>query len=169
MEENIFLTFWFPVFSFIISLGVAISFWLSDWYKTNQHQKYLKTTVNNNIQQLIKILESIYVQAEKIEDDDQKAKNLSYYFLRQVNRIELIRINVENYLVQISKNTQYKIEIRKILDIENWLLETYDRPDVSNEEKFFIWKEDVGILRINTKKAVELATELKIIEPITVG
>ena len=168
MDENGFITFWFPIISFIISLVVAVSFWGSDLYKTRQHQGYLKTTVNNNIQELVQILEYVYSRAEEIEDDDQKARNLSYYFLRQVNRIELLRINVENYLVQIQKNTQYKKEIRKIIDVENWLLETYNRPDISNEEKYFLWKEDVGVLRTNTRKAVKLATKLKIINPITI-
>jgi len=168
MEDNTFLSFWFPILLSVTSIGLALFFWAFDWCKTRQHQSYLKTTINNNISDLIKILESIYVQADMIEDDDQKAKNLSYYFTRQVNRIELIRLNVENYLVQIDKNINYKSNIRKIIDVENWLLETYNRPDISNDDKFYIWKEDIGVLKRKTSTAVGLANNLKITEPLTV-
>ena len=168
MDDGIFLNFWFPVILSVTCIGLALSFWIVDGYKIRQHQGYLKTIINHNISDLVKILESIYVRADMIENDDQKAKELFYYFARQTSRIELIRLNVENYLVQITKNTNYKLEIHKIIDVENWLLKTYNRLDISNDYKFYIWKEDIGMLKHKTKIVVNTANSLKITKPLIV-
>lgn len=158
----------FAITSFIISVGLAISFWLSQVWGSRQHQKYIKQSISNNIKDLIEIVEKLYSKADSTYSDNQ-AKNAYEYFSRKINRMELLRINVDNLLTQLKKDDKYKQKIKSILEIESWLLDTYNNPTIDDTNKFYLWKTNTGELMTQTQNIVNIATELKIKKPITIS
>lgn len=156
-----------PTYSTLITFVVSIVFgfllWLFNFMRDRDHQKYLKKIIENNTRDLIQIINKISADVELINDNDENAKRLAQYFSRKIGRLELLRVNVENQLTQLKdKDEKYKKNIRKILESENIILETYDRIDIPDESRFHLWKKDPKILQENVEKILNIASELKI-------
>ncbi len=169
-NSNIFMTFWFPILSFCISIGVAISFFASDKLKERNHQKQVKEIIDNNIEQLTKICNRLYVDLDDIHgissDDERKAKEISTYFERQVTRLEMLRINIGNQLTYVKGDKSYISKIKNVLNAQDLIMEKCNRPDIPIKYKLSLWKENKEELQENTGKIIEIAKNLKIITSV---
>ena len=160
---------WFPIFTFAASLGFGLYVFLSRRDDEKKHQQYIRQTIDNNIRELVTITNTIHARSEEVYDSNAKAKLLESYFSRQVRRLELLRLNVENKLPQLANKYEYTKNVKQILEIQSWLIEKYDDPTVAKERRFYLWKEDHsgGELTDKTQNLVDIATKMNIIKPVT--
>lgn len=159
---------WLSSISLAISVGIGLAFGLTQWSTRRKHQQYIKKTINNNIRDLVRIIEILNNKTDNTYEDNQVMKNVYIYFSRKVDRLRLLRLNVENLLTQLTGNDEYKQEITAILNIESWMMETFDRT-MDDEKKYYLWKRNSEKLMNKTRSIVTIATKLKIITPVVVS
>lgn len=166
-DPNFFMNTVFPIASLAISIGVGVSFWLSDQFKESKHQKNIKNIINSNVEQLCSICNRLYVDVDEIAgntgQDMEKAKQLSQYFNRNMVRLEMLRLNIENQLVLLKGDDNYTTQIKNILKDEDWIIEKCNRPDIPEHYKLSLWKENRDDLQKKTHDVIDIAKSLKII------
>jgi len=159
----------FAIFSFLISIGLAISFFVSNLVRDWLHQKTIKNIIKNNILQLTKIYDRIYVDVDEItgvgESDQNRASEIALYFERKHTRIEMIRMNIANQLAHISNDKSYHKSVNEILEDLDIIMEKCYNPKLQLKYQLAIWQDNKDLIQSTTKNTVNIAKEkLKIIK-----
>lgn len=116
----------------------------------------------------MRILESLYVRAEGAERGEREAKVACAYFARHTRRLEALRLSVENLLPWVDRDYGYAGTVRRILEVESWLIDRYHDPTVPEGARFNLWTAGASVLREKTGAAVKAATSLNIVKPVTI-
>lgn len=142
----------------------------SRWSDKKKHQQYVKKVIDNNIRDLVKITRTIHSKSENVYNSDEAAMMLESYFTRHVRRLELLRLNIENNLPQLTDESSYTNSVVKMLEIESWLVDKFDDPTVSKNKRFYLWKEcsENSELTNKTRDLVNIATKLNIEKPVSI-
>ena len=153
----------FPIIAFMASVGFGLYVFFSRRQDEKKHQRYIKKIIDNNIRELVDITSMIHARSENVHDSDAEAKLLELYFSRQVRRLELLRLNVENQLPQLADENNYTKNIKTIIEIQSWLIEKYNDPTITKENRFYLWKDrGSSELTDKTRNLVNIATKLNI-------
>jgi len=153
----------FAIISFGISIILAISFFASNIVKDLVHQKTVKNIIKNNILQLTKIYDRIYVDVDEItgigESDQERASEIAQYFERKHTRIEMIRINIENQLVHIAKKDTFHESVSEILNDLDIIMEKCYNPKLPLKYQLSVWQGNKDLIQATTKNTVNVAVE----------
>ena len=143
--------------SVVYVLGIYV-FWKGQLIR----EKYIQKTINEKVQELTEIISIIYERSENVHDSDAEAHLLEQYFSRQIRRITLLSLHIENQLYRLGENNDYEKDIKTVLKIALWLLEKYDDPTITNKSRFYLWK-DRGSSELTDKTIVivDIAKKLK--------
>lgn len=159
----------FAIISFVISIGLAISFFVSNLIKDWLYHKKVKNIIKNNILQLTKIYDRIYVDVDEItgirESDQRRISEIVLYFARKHTRIEMIRINIENQLAHLTKKDAYHDSVDEILEDLDTIMEKCYNPKLPLKYQLAVWQNNNDLIKATTKNTVNVATkQLKIIK-----
>lgn len=153
----------FAMTSFVISILLAIAFFLSNVIRNFQHQRMVKKIIENNILQLTKIYNRLYADVGEIngisESDQQRVSEITLYFERKHTRIEMIRMNVENQLAHITKINSYYRSVNEILDDLDIIMEKCYNPKLPLKYQLSTWQDNRDIIQSTTRNTITVARE----------
>ena len=156
----------------LVSIAFGAAMTVSFWYLRNSQEKkrerHVRSAIGNHVSNLVDILENVYNRAEKAEQGDREAKVACAYFAKYVHRLEALRLSVENLLPELDQDAKYVREVRKILEVESWLIDRYHDPTIPDGKRFHLWNSGVAGLEQKTRNAVDAASSLGIVEHVTI-
>ena len=154
--------------SMAASIGVAATFWVLHTGQEKRRERLAKRAIGNHVADLVRTLESLYARAEGAERGEREAKAACAYFARHTRRLEALRLSVENLLPWVDRDDGYAGTVRRILEVESWLIDKYHDPTVPEGARFNLWTSGASVLREKTGAAVKAATSLNIVKPVTI-
>lgn len=133
-------------------------------------QKELKKDIDHDVKELIDMINTIHARSTEIYDDKAEAITMDAFFTKQIRRLEILRNTIQIKTGFLYNNEDYKDDIEKILEVQLWLLEKYDDPTVPKDKRHYIWLKEAesSELQNKTKTVIDIATKLKINEPVTI-
>lgn len=156
------------VVSMAASIAMTVTFWALRNSQEKRRARHVRRAIGNHVADLVRILESLYSRAEGAERGEREAKVACAYFAKNTQRLEALRLSVENLLPELDQNDKYVGTVRRILDVESWLIDRYHDPTVPEGARFNLWMSGASSLREKTRAAVKAATSLNIVKPITI-
>ena len=156
------------VASMAASVVMTVTFWVLRGSQEKRRERHVRRAISNHVADLVRILEGLYGRAEGAERGEREAKAACAYFARHAQRLEALRLSVENLLPELDQNDRYVGTVRRILDVETWLIDRYHDPTVPEGARFNLWTSGAHTLGEKTRAAVEAATSLSIVKPVTI-
>lgn len=130
--------------------------------------RHARRAADNHVRAFIQILENVCNRAEKADRGVMEARAACTYFEKNVHRIELLRMNVENLLPKLDQDAKYAESVRRILDVAIWLVDTYHDPTLPADKRFYLWTSGAGLLESKTRTALREATSINIVKPLVI-
>ena len=149
-----------PVLTVVVGAVIAVCVWCADLRVKRNRKNHIKKAIIGNMRDLADIFENINLRAERVEEDDYDAEIASAYFSRKTVRMEMLRINVENMLVQLEPGDDFVKKARAVLEFEAWLMDTYNDQTSSPARRVNLWKADGGELEVRVRKAIKVVQTL---------
>ena len=72
----------------------------------------------------------------------------------------MLRIIVENMLVQLGPSDDFVKKVQAVLEFEAWLMDTYNDQSSSTARRVNLWKTDGGELETRARKAIKVVQTL---------
>ena len=154
--------------SLVVCTAMTMSFWLLRNSQEKRRERRVKSVIGIHVSDLVDIVENIYNRAEKAEQGEREAKMACAYFARRTHRLEALRLSVENLLPELDQDAKYAGHVRKILEVESWLIDRYHDPTIPDEKRFHLWRSGGAGLEQKAGDAVKAATSLGVIVPVTI-
>ena len=156
------------IVSMVASVVMTVTFWVLRSSQEKRRERHVRRAIANHVADLVRILESLYSRAEGAERGEREAKVACAYFAKNTQRLEALRLSVENLLPELDQNDRYVGTVRRILNVESWLIDRYHDPTVPEGARFNLWTSGTSALGEKTRVAVEAATSLNIVKPVTI-
>ena len=85
-----------------------------------------------------------------------------------MRRPEAQRLSVEGYLPELNQDGKYVQEVRRILEVESWLIDRYHDPTIPDGRRFRLWNSGTAGLEQKTRNAAGAASALGIVERVAI-
>lgn len=148
--------------------AMTASFWHLRGSQERKRERHVRSAIGNHVSDLVDILENVYNRAEKAEQGEREARVACAYFTKYVHRLEALRLSVENLLPELDQDTEYAREVRRILEVESWLIDRYHDPTIPDGKRFHLWSSGAADLEEKARDAVDAASSLGIVAPVTI-
>lgn len=155
-----------PVVTMFVGAAITGFVWCVNLLNKRNREKHIKNAVTNSVLDLVDIFENIYLRADKVEEDDYEAEIASEYFSRNTLRMEMLRMNVENLMVQLDPNDDFAKKIKTILGVEAWFMDRYNDHTASHTRRVSLWKTGGGKLESQIRKVIKTVQDIKTPDPV---
>lgn len=143
---------------------MSIAFWLVR--QSDDKAMYDRTVrrIDAHLLEIVRILAALHDRADGADESRQRAKAASAYFERNVHRLESLRVRVEGLLPTIEDrgSVLYPRAVRRILEVEAWLIERYYIPHIPAEARCGLWTAKTINVVEQTESAMTAARSLGI-------
>lgn len=138
---------------------MPVAFWLAGQGDEKRREERVRRVIGAHVSEMLKILQVLHDRANGADHNLQRAHAASTYFDRNVHRLESLRVCIEGLLPTIEDEEYddggggYSGAVRRILDVEAWLVERYYSPNSPAGERSGLWTTNT----INVVERVEYA------------
>lgn len=150
------------------SAAMAASLWCMHAIGERRRDRRVRGAIAYHVSEIVDMLEEIWHAAERADRGEREALVANACFARRVRRLEAASLGIDGLLAMLNPADRHVAGVRKILRIESWLVDRYGDPTVPGDVRHRLWQSGGADLERNVRDAVDTATSLGIVAPVTI-